>query len=347
MPSIDLRSDTVTHPTPAMREAMANAEVGDDVWGDDPTVNRLEGMSADMLGKEAAVFTASGTMSNLISVLSHTQRGNEIILGSESHIFWNEAGGASALAGVQVRTVPNDEGGMMDPAAVEAAIRGQNIHYPPTALVAIENTHNRCNGAVLDPQNTAAIADVAHTHGIQVHLDGARIFNAAVFLETPVQEMARDADSICFCLSKGLSAPVGSILCGTQEFVEKARKWRKMVGGGMRQAGIIAAAGIVALESMIDRLADDHATARKLARGLSQIPGISINPDRVQTNIVIFEVTQGAALDVLRRMEKRGVRGSYNAGSRIRFVTHYDISKEEVDTALEVVEAVMKESTRT
>ncbi len=347
MPSIDLRSDTVTHPTPAMREAMANAEVGDDVWGDDPTVNRLEGMSADMLGKEAAVFTPSGTMSNLISVLSHTQRGNEIILGSESHMFWNEVGGASALAGVQVRTVPNDEGGMMDPAAVEAAIRGQNIHFPPTALVAIENTHNRCSGAVLDTQDTAAIADVAHSHGIQVHLDGARIFNAAVCLETPVQEMARDADSVCFCLSKGLSAPVGSLLCGTQEFVEKARKWRKMVGGGMRQAGIIAAAGIVALESMVDRLAEDHATARKLARGLSQIPGISIDPDRVQTNIVIFEVTQGAALDVLRRMGERGVRGSYNAGSRIRFVTHYGISEEDVDTALEVVEAVMKESTRT
>ena len=329
-----------------MREAMASAEVGDDVWGDDPTVNRLEGMSADMLGKAAAVFTPSGTMSNLISVLSHCQRGDEIILGSESHMFWNEVGGASALAGVQVRTVPNDEGGMMDPDAVEAAIRGQNIHYPPTALVAIENTHNRCNGAVLDPRDTAAIADVAHAHGIQVHLDGARIFNAAVYLETPVQEMARDADSVCFCLSKGLSAPVGSLLCGTQEFVEKARKWRKMVGGGMRQAGIIAAAGIVALESMIDRLAEDHATARKLARSLSRIPGISIDPDRVQTNIVIFEVTQGGAPDVLRRMEERGVRGSYNAGSRIRFVTHYGISEEDVDTALEVVEVVMKESTR-
>ena len=340
---VDMRSDTVTHPTPAMRQAMATAEVGDDVFGDDPTVNRLEALAAEMLGKEAALFTASGTMSNLISVLTHCQRGNEMIVGDQTHMFLNEVGGASALGSVHVRTVPNDQRGMMEPAVVEAAIRGENIHNPPTALVGIENTHNRSSGAVLTPEDTADIAQVAHRHGIPVHLDGARLFNAAVYLEIPARELTKDVDSACFCLSKGLSAPIGSLLCGTEEFIHQAHKWRKMVGGGMRQLGIVAATGIVALESMVDRLAEDHATARQLAQGLSQIPGISLDPSRVQTNIVILEVTHGSALEVLRRLEAQGVRGS--GSTNIRFVTHYGITPEDIDQTLDTTEAVMKEIT--
>ena len=343
MPPIDLRSDTVTHPTPAMREAMANAEVGDDVWGDDPTVNRLEEMAAEIMGKEASLFVASGTMANLVSILTHCQRGNEIIVGSESHIFYNEVGGASALAGVQVRTVANDHRGMMAPEDIEVAIRGENIHFPPTSLVCIENTHNRCSGGVLDTEDVAAVARVAHAHEVPVHVDGARIFNAAVRLETPAAELARDADSVSFCLSKGLSCPVGSLVCGSRDFIDQARKWRKMVGGGMRQAGIVAAAGIVALEAMIDRLAEDHTNASRLAVGLASIPGISLDPSLVQTNIVIFEVNGGVALDVLHRLEAAGVRGSFNGGSRIRFVTHYGITSEDVDNTLGIVAGVMEQ----
>ena len=343
MPVVDLRSDTVTHPTLAMRQAMAAAEVGDDVWGDDPTTNRLEATAAEVLGKEAALFTASGTMSNLVSVLTHCRRGNEIIMGNESHMFLNEVGSASALAGVQVRTVANDRRGMMDTDEVEAAIRGDNIHHPPTGLICIESTHNRCGGAVLTVEDTAAICDVAHRHNIPVHLDGARIFNAAVYLETPAEELAKGADSVSFCLSKGLSCPIGSLLCGTGEYIQGARKWRKMVGGGMRQVGVIAAAGIVALESMIDRLAEDHVNARKLAEGLASIPGIDIDPAQVQTNIVIFEVAHGSALGLLRLLEAHGLRGSYNGGRRIRFVTHCGIAAEDIALALDVMATAMKE----
>ena len=259
MKVIDLRSDTVTHPTPEMRRAMFEAEVGDDVYGEDPTVNRLEAMAADKLGKEAALFVTSGTQSNLTAVLTHTRHGNEIILGSESHIFWYEVGGAAALGGVVMRTVPNDTEGRLNLSDVEQAIRGKNIHYPETALLCLENTQNRCGGAVLTPDYTQEASDLAHRYGLKVHLDGARIFNAAVALGLPASELTRGVDSVGFCISKGLSAPVGSLLCGTKDFVERARKFRKMLGGGMRQAGILAAAGIVALETMIDRLAEDHA----------------------------------------------------------------------------------------
>ncbi len=331
---VDLRSDTVTHPTKAMREAMANAEVGDDVWGDDPTVNNLEALAAEAMGKEAALFVASGTMANLVSILTHCAPGNEIIVGSESHIFYNEVGGASALAGVQVRTVLNDSRGMMSPEDVEEAIRGENIHFPPTGLVCIENTHNRCSGGVLTGEDVAAISDAAHGHNVSVHMDGARIFNAAVYLETPANELTKNVDSVSFCLSKGLSCPVGSLICGSQDFIASARKWRKMVGGGMRQVGIIAAAGIVALQTMIDRLAEDHSNARKLAEGLANIPGISIDPTGVQTNIVIFEVAKGSALDMLHALEAHGVRGSFNGGRRIRFVTHYGVTFDDIDYAL-------------
>ena len=340
---VDFRSDTVTHPTPEMRRAMAEAEVGDDVFRDDPTLNRLEEMAAEMMGKNAAVFVASGTMGNLVSILSHARRGDEIILGDQSHIFKNEAGGASALGGVSYHTILNDQRGMIDPDEVEAAMRSpDNIHHPRTALVSIENTHNARGGAILSPEDTKAIADVAHRHEVPLHIDGARIFNAAVHLETPVSDLVKDADSVTFCLSKGLSVPLGSVLCGDFEFVEEARRWRKMVGGGMRQVGVIAAAGIVALETMVDRLAEDHANARKLAVGLSRISGISIDPDSLPTNLVFFEITGGDPTELTRALNERGIKGGSPA-RRWRLVTHHGITGDDIDYALGVIEATFKE----
>ena len=344
MKVIDLRSDTITLPTEEMRRAMYEAEVGDDVYREDPTVNRLEELAADMLGKEAALFTPSGTMSNLIAVLTHTHPGNEILLGSEAHMFWYEVGGASALGGVVMRTIPDDQNGQMNPRAVEEAIRPKNIHYPTTILLCMENTHNRCGGAVLTLEYTSAIAGLAHQHGLQVHLDGARIFNAAVALDVPASELAKPADSVCLCLSKGLSAPVGSLLCGSQEFVDKARKWRKMLGGGMRQAGAVAAAGIIALQKMVSRLADDHVNAKQLAHGLSRIPGITINPEKVQTNIMMFEPpTTMSAPEFLERMASRGVKFTYPGGRRVRAVTNRMVETADIDEALNRIELFMRE----
>ena len=346
MKVIDLRSDTVTQPTEEMRKAMAAAEVGDDVMGEDPSINRLEEMAAEMLGKEAALFTASGTMSNLIAALAHCSRGDEVIMGSEAHMFWNEVGGAATLAGVQVRLVRNDNQGRMDLQEVIDAIRPKgNVHFPPTSLVCLENTHNRCNGGVLTPDDTKSVADVAHANGVAVHLDGARIFNAAVSLEMPARELVKDVDDVCFCLSKALSAPVGSLLCGSQEFIEQAHKWRKMVGGGMRQAGVLASAGIVALETMIDRLAEDHAHARRLAEGLAQIPGIGVDPNQYHSNIVFVEVEPGLGpvQEFIGRMSQEGVKVSYPGANRFRMVTHRHISAEDVDTAIDRVAGVSRE----
>ena len=346
MKVIDLRSDTVTQPTDAMRRAMAEAEVGDDVLGEDPTTARLERMAAEMFGKEAAVFTASGTMSNLVAALTHCSRGDEVIMGSEAHMFWNEVAGAATLAGVQMRLVPNDDQGRLDPAQVASAIRPKgNVSFPTTTLVCLENTHNRCYGGVLTPQDTKAVADVAHAHGAAVHLDGARIFNAAVCLEAPVRELVEDVDDVSFCLSKGLSAPVGSILCGSQEFIDGARKWRKMVGGGMRQVGVLAAAGIVALETMIDRLAEDHAHARQLALRLAEIPGINVDPQRCQTNIVFVEVDPGlgSVPEFMGRLSQEGVKASYPGERRFRLVTHRHITAEDVDIAIDRVARVSRE----
>ncbi|MBA7486723.1 L-allo-threonine aldolase [subsurface metagenome] len=344
MKVIDLRSDTITLPTEEMRRAMCDADVGDDVYGEDPTVNHLEEMAADMLGKEAALFTPSGTMSNLIAVLTHTRPGNEILLGSEAHMFWYEVGGASALGGVVMRTVPNDQDGRMDPDAIAGAIRSKNIHFSPTTLLCLENTHNRCGGAVLTPEYTSTVAGLVHEYGLQVHLDGARIFNAAVALDIPASELAKPADSVCFCLSKGLSAPVGSLLCGTREFVEKARKWRKMMGGGMRQAGVIAVAGIVALQKMVSRLAVDHDNARHLAHGLACIPSIVIHPEKVQTNIVIFEPpTTIPGAEFVQRMDVQGIKLLHRGGCRMRAVTHRMISAADVDEVLNRIELLVKE----
>ena len=343
MRQVDLRSDTVTHPTPEMRQAMFEAEIGDDVYGEDPSVNRLEAMAAERLGKEAAVYVASGTMGNLVSVLAHAGRGDEIVLGDKAHIFRSEAGGVSALGGVAFQTIPNDERGMLDPDDVAQAIKPPNVHFTRTALVALENTHNGAGGAVLSPEDIKLIADVAHAADVPVHVDGARVFNAAVALEAPVAELAKDVDSITFCLSKGLACPVGSVICGTEEYIAQARKWRKMVGGSMRQAGIIAAAGIVALDTMVERLADDHANARKLANGLNDIDGISIEPDKLPTNLVFFEIVHPDLAGFARKLNERGILGG-GAQKRWRYVTHYGITEDDIDYTLDVFEATYKDT---
>jgi len=343
MKIIDLRSDTITLPTEEMRRAMYEAELGDDVHREDPTVNRLEALAAEVMGKEAALFTTSGTMSNLLGVLTNARPGDEIIVGSEAHMFWYEVGGASALGGVVMRTVPNDEAGRLAPSDVEKAIRSENIHFPRSTLLCLENTHNRCGGAVLTRQYTEEISALAHRHGLQVHLDGARIFNAAVALGVPARELAAPVETVGFCLSKGLSAPVGSLFCGTKEAVERARKWRKMLGGGMRQAGVIAAAGIVAIEKMVDRLAEDHANARRLAEGLAQIPGFSVRPEKVQTNIVNFEFPPEVS-DFVIKIGERGVKFLSRGGRSVRAVTNRMVGAEDIEEALGRIARLVKEA---
>ena len=336
---VDLRSDTVTHPSPEMRKAMYEAELGDDVYGEDPTLNALEAKAAERLGKEAAVFVASGTMGNLVSVLSHAQRGDEIILGNKAHIFRSEAGGASALGGISFHTIPNDERGMLDVDDIQAAVRPNDPHMPRTALVCLENTQNMCGGATLTQDDMKSVADVAHANGIPVHVDGARIFNAAVALEAPVSKLVKDVDSLTFCLSKGLSCPIGSIIVGSEDYILEARRWRKMVGGSMRQVGVIAAAGLVALDNMVERLAEDHSNARKLANGLAEIPGIGIEPDSLPTNLVFFDVEREDRDDLHRQLVERGVKGG-GGQKRWRYVTHYGITESDIDYTLETVRDV-------
>lgn len=341
MQSIDLRSDTVTLPTAAMRDAMASAEVGDDVMGEDPTVNKLEAMAAERLDKEAALFVTSGTMGNLTALLTHCGRGDEIIVGDRAHIFLYEAGGASALGSIHSRQLPNQLDGTLDLARVESAIRSDNPHFPRSRVICLENTHNRCGGACLTPTYTSQVRSLADKYGLRIHLDGARIFNAAVALGVDVKELTRQADSVSFCLSKGLSAPVGSLLCGSANFIREARRARKMLGGGMRQAGIIAAAGIVALEQMVARLADDHSNARRLAEGLAQTPGITLALNRVQTDIVIFELQEIAPSEFCKRLADYGVKMSPIGGQQVRAVTHYGIESSHIEQALAAVAQVM------
>ncbi|MEJ2211959.1 MAG: low-specificity L-threonine aldolase [Anaerolineae bacterium] len=341
---VDLRSDTVTLPTPAMRQAMLQAELGDDVYGEDPTVNRLEAMAAERLGKEAAVFVPSGTMANLSSLLAHCGRGDEAIMGHLAHTFLFEAGGSAAVGGIHPHTVPNQPDGTLDLGDVEAAIRSPgNAHYPRTRLICLENTHNRCSGAVLTPEYVAQVRALAQRHGLAVHLDGARIFNAAAALGLPVADLVRDVDSVSFCLSKGLSAPVGSLVCASAPFITEVRRQRKMLGGGMRQAGVLAAAGIVALETMVDRLADDQANARRLAEGLSGIPGVELDLARIQTNIVIFALAPGAPApaEFAAGLAARGIKMGTIGGRKLRAVTHYGIEAEDVDYALTVAREVL------
>ena len=335
MKMIDLRSDTVTHPTPAMREAMYRAEVGDDVFGEDPTVNRLERMAAERMGKEATLFVASGTMGNLVSLLAHCGRGDEVILGDHSHTFLFEQGGMAALGGITPRPIPNQPDGTLRLEDVVGAIRGDDVHFPRTRLVCLENTHNVCNGMPLTAAYTAEIARLAHAHGLRVHLDGARVFNAAAALGVDVRELVREVDSLSFCLSKGLCAPVGSLVCGSAGFIAGARRARKVVGGGMRQAGILAAAGIVALEQMAGRLAEDHAHAKRLAEGLAQIPGVEVAP--VATNILYFRLTEEVSQtpeEVVDGLAERGIRLLGREGGRFRAVTHYWISDEDVERTI-------------
>ncbi len=340
---IDLRSDTVTLPTPQMRAAMASAELGDDVMGEDPTVNRLEEMAAARMNKPAALFVASGTMANLVALLTHCQRGDEVIVGDRAHTFINEVAGMAALGGIHPRTIPNQPGGTLALDDIRHAIRGENVHWPRTRLITLENTHNACNGSPLAPAYLWSVYDLAQSRGIKVHTDGARILNASVALGVPVSELTRYTDTISFCLSKGLSAPVGSLLCGAKEFIAEARRNRKMVGGGMRQAGVIAAAGIVALETMIDRLADDHANAKRLAEGLADIPGIALDPACIKTNIVFFDLRNGmTAAQLVERLTREGVLMGAAGEQRIRAVTHYGIEREDIEETLMITQKVMR-----
>ncbi len=341
MRRVDLRSDTVTHPTPEMREAMYRAEVGDDGYGEDPTVNRLEALAAERLGKEAAVFVASGTMGNLVALLTHCGRGDEVILGDQSHIFWYEVGGISSLGGIHVRTVPNQRDGTLDLKDIEAAIRPVTPKFPRSKVVCLENTQNRCGGRVLGLEYTSWVAALARQHGAALHLDGARIFNAATALGVTPARVAQDADTVQFCLSKGLAAPVGSLLCGSSDYIKEARRWRQTVGGAMRQAGVIAAAGIVAIEHMADRLAEDHENARILAAGMASIPGIDVDAEGVQTNIVIFRPVAVPAAEYAARLAARGVLVSNYWGGLLRMVTHHGIAREDVEYALEAARSAM------
>jgi threonine aldolase len=343
MQIIDLRSDTMTQPTEAMREAMAKAEVGDDVFDEDPTLHRFQEMAAEKLGKEAALFLPSGTMCNLVSLLTHCGRGDEIILGDRSHIFLNEVGGISALGGIHPHTVPNRDDGTLPLDAVEAAIRHSDLHYPPTRLICLENTHNYCFGSPLTPQYMDSVAELAHQYGLKVHVDGARIFNASTALSIDVRELTRQADSVMFCLSKGLSAPVGSVICGPRDWVEKARKWRKLVGGGMRQAGHLAAAGIVALETLVDRLVEDHQNARTLAQGLKRLPGVVIDPEKNPTNILFFKLNhpQVTPESFLEQMDSRGVKLLLMEGGIFRAVLNRMVTHEHTESALQIAKSVL------
>ncbi|TMC23599.1 MAG: low-specificity L-threonine aldolase [Chloroflexi bacterium] len=343
---IDLRSDTVTLPTPAMREAMYHAELGDDVFGEDPTVNRLQALAAEKRGKEAALFVPTGTMGNAIAQLTHAGRGQAIIVGDESHIYHYEAGGASTLGGCPMRIVPTLANGMLDLDNVASHITNEsNPHIAASALICIENTHNRFGGTVLSVDQVEAVAQLAHAHGVAVHMDGARIFHAAIALGVPVSELARPVDSLMFCLSKGLSAPVGSLLVGTKEFIRRAHRIRKLLGGGMRQAGVLAAAGIVALEQMVDRLVEDHANCQQLAQGLADYPQIVIHAERVVTNILVFSLQNAQqqpcsiaeTSHFLDRARNHGVLMLHMGGGSIRAVTHYGIEKEHIAVALACV----------
>ncbi len=316
-----------------MREAMANAEVGDDALGDDPTVQRLEAIAAERMGKEAALYVASGTMGNLVSLLTHCQRGDEAIAGDLAHMVQAELGSAAGLASVNLRQVSNDAQGLMDLDEVKSKIRPPGGAGPRTALICLENTHNFCNGSAIPASYTSEIAAIAHDAGASLHLDGARLFNAAIALETTPKELVRGAESVTFCLSKGLSAPVGSVLCGSADFIARSRRNRRMVGGGMRQAGVIAAAGIVALNEMVERLADDHANARHLAEGLAQIPGVTVDPSLVQTNILFWNHQTIDTTTLAGRLRERGVLCSMVRG-RVRMLTHYGIERDDIDHAL-------------
>lgn len=331
---IDLRSDTVTKPTDDMRQAMFRAEVGDDVYGEDPTVNKLEETAADLLGKEAALFVTSGTQGNQIAVLTHCQPGQEIILENESHIYYYEGAAISALAGVQPRPITGQVG-IMSPNDVEYAIRPEDIHFPETGLICLENTHNRAGGAIVPVEAMASIDDIARKHHVPVHLDGARLFNAAVATNRKPSEYAQFTTSVQICLSKGLGAPVGSIIAGDKDFIDKARKWRKRLGGGLRQAGVLAAPGLIAITKMVDRLSEDHEKAQLLATAIQNMSKISLL-NSVDTNIVVIDISKTGynATEFVEALEKKGVRTVTFGQTTVRMTTHYDVSFEDIETAI-------------
>jgi threonine aldolase len=342
---IDLRSDTVTKPTPEMREAMAKAEVGDDVYGDDPTLNRLEKLAAEMMDKEASIFVPSGTMGNLIALLVHCQRGDEVILGRESHIFLNEAGGMSALGGIQPNPLPNQKDGTISLDEIRASIRPEDVHQPITRLICLENTQNVCGGIPLTVEYTRQVSDLAHANNLLLHVDGARVFNAATALGVNVRELVAPADSVMFCLSKGLSSPIGSMLIGTRRFIARARHIRKMLGGGMRQVGVIAAAGIISLEQMTKRLDDDHRRAKKIVHGLKNINGIVLDDSTPFTNMIYFNLGDDVPFDeksLCETMLKHGIMIDWAGPRRIRLVTHYWVDDAAVSKTLEAFEKVFR-----
>ncbi|HEV8672416.1 MAG TPA: GntG family PLP-dependent aldolase [Methylomirabilota bacterium] len=337
---VDLRSDTLTTPTPEMRAAMAAAEVGDDVWEEDPTVQRLEARAADRFGKEAGLFVASGTMGNQVAVLAHTQPGQEVIAELDAHLVRSEVGGIARLAICQTLPLPSERG-LPSPAQVRAAIRPKDIHIPVTGLVCLENTHNRHGGVAFTPEEIGAVATVAREQGIPVHLDGARIFNACVALRREAREYGAVVDTVQFCLSKGLAAPVGSLIVGSRQFVTRGRRMRKLLGGGMRQVGILAAAGLIALDRMVDRLAEDHANARRLAEALAGIPRIRVDLARVQTNIVIFQVDRpGGAAELVEGCRARKVKIHAIGPASIRCVTHKDVDADDVERAVAAIREI-------
>ena len=344
MDIVDLRSDTVTQPTPVMREAMAKAEVGDDVFGEDPTINRLQEMAAERMGKEAGLFVPSGTMGNLLAILTHCNRGDEALMGHLGHTFLFEAGGMSALGSVFAHTLPNQPDGSLKLDDIRAGIRGSDIHEPITRLIILENTQNRCGGVVLSADYTRQVGALAKKNGLKLHLDGARIFNAAVAQGVEAGELAAPADSVTFCLSKGLCAPVGSVLCGSKDFIDKARRLRKQLGGGMRQAGILAAAGIVALEQMIDRLAEDHQRAKRLAERLSVVKGLELTFGMPQTNMVFVNLTAGhpkSAEQVEAELAKEKVLVEVAGPGAFRLVTHFWINDEDAERTVQAFKRVI------
>jgi threonine aldolase len=340
---IDLRSDTVTLPTEEMLEASRHAKLGDDVFAEDSTVNQLQEMAAEKMGKEAALLVPSGTQANLVSLMSNCKRGELVILESECHIYWYEVGGVSAVAGL-LPWLAKSSSGAFNATELEAAIRPKNIHFPEPTLICVENTHNRHGGTIITPNQLEAISEVAEKHSIKLYMDGARIFNAAVGLGVDVKNFTRHVDNLMFSLSKGLCCPIGSIVVGNQEFIDRARKNRKLLGGGMRQAGIIAAPGIIALEKMIDRLSEDHENARFLAEKLSRIDGIKINIDRVQTNIVSFDIGASGVTDdfFLSKLKEKGILALAQSKNSIRAVTHRGIKKEHIETTLATIENILK-----
>jgi threonine aldolase len=331
---VDLRSDTLTTPTPEMRAAMAAADVGDDVFEEDPTVRRLEATAAERFGKEAGLFVASGTMGNQVAILTHTQPGQEVVCDVDAHVMSAEVGGIARLGLCQTRPLQTERG-LPSPDQVRAAIRPKNIHIPVTGLLCLENTHNRHSGVAFSPEEIGAVAAVARAHGVPVHLDGARIFNACVAHRREAREYGAQVDSVQFCLSKGLAAPVGSLIVGSREFIGRARRTRKMLGGGMRQVGVLAAAGLIALNRMVDRMAEDHAHARRLAEAVAGLPGIRLDLARVQTNIVIFHVDRpGGVAELVEGAKARKVKIHAIGPTSIRCVTHKDVDAEDIDRAI-------------